>query len=173
MPPLSPKGDPIGKVRLLTNKKKDVEVRGGAADRGEMARVDIFRKQNRKAAWEYCAVPIYPHQIATMDVPPNESLSSGGIEASIEANHKFLFSLYQNSLLELVKPDGEVIEGYFKGINRNTVSLKVSPHQAAAEVRDGIGFKSMKSFRKFAVDRLGRKFEITAEVRTWRGKACT
>ena len=63
--PRSPRGDVIRKVRLLTNKNVDVEVRGGAADRGEMARVDVFRKKTPKGAWQYFLVPVYPHQIVT------------------------------------------------------------------------------------------------------------
>ena len=37
-----------------------------------MARVDVFRKKNKKGKWEFYVVPIYPHQIATMEEPPNK-----------------------------------------------------------------------------------------------------
>ena len=48
--PRSPRGDVIRKVRLRTDKKIDVEVRGGAAERGEMARVDVFRKKTPRGS---------------------------------------------------------------------------------------------------------------------------
>jgi hypothetical protein len=38
------------------------------------------------------------------------------------------------------------------------------------EIRKGIGLKTLASFKKFTVDRLGRKFEVVREQRTWRGK---
>ena len=72
-PPLSPKGDPIAKVTLLTNKKPDVIVREGAVDRGEMARVDVFRKESKAGVWQHFLVPIYPHQIAENVGPPDAS----------------------------------------------------------------------------------------------------
>ena len=75
-PPLSPKGDPISKVTLLTNKKPDVVVREGAVDRGEMARVDVFRKRDKKGTLKHFLVPIYPHQIASEQSPPDESNAS-------------------------------------------------------------------------------------------------
>jgi CRISPR-associated endonuclease Csn1 len=168
-PPLSPKGDPISKISLLTNKKPDVIIRDGAVDRGEMARVDVFKKANQKGVWEYSAVPIYPHQTATLADAPTDGLTSGGGEKPLSQDHKFAFSIYPNTLVEVIKSDGEIIEGYFKGINRNTVSLKIAPHQTNL-VRDGIGFKTAKSFRKLSVDRLGQKASIEKELRTWRGK---
>ena len=65
--PRSPKGDIIRKVRVATKDRVAVELNGGTVDRGEMARVDVFRKKNKKGKWEFYVVPIYPHQIATME----------------------------------------------------------------------------------------------------------
>ena len=36
-----------------------------------------------------------------------------------------------------------------------------------------IGTKTLSTFEKYAVDRLGRRFLIERETRTWRGVACT
>ena len=47
-PPRSPKGDPIRKVRIGKNDKVAVSVRGGTADRGKMARVDVFAKLDKR-----------------------------------------------------------------------------------------------------------------------------
>ena len=68
--PRSPKGDVIRKVRVETKAKVGIRLNGGAVDRGEMARVDVFRKANKKGVWQYYVVPIYPHEIVTMKVPP-------------------------------------------------------------------------------------------------------
>lgn len=176
-PPKSPKGDVIRKVRIATNDNVAVELRGGTVDRGDMARVDVFRKLNGKRKWEFYAVPVYPHQIATMNEPPGHAIKGGGKEESewvkIDGTAEFLWSLHSMSFVEMVKPSGEVIEGYFRSLDRNTGAVTVSPHSTCAEIRKGIGIKTLLSLKKFSIDRFGRKFEVAREVRTWRGKACT
>lgn len=174
-PPLSPKGDPIRKVSLVTSKKADVLVRDGAADRGEMVRVDVFRKKNKKGAYEFFMVPIYPHQVASKEdypQPPNAFLRSGGKEVPLTADHEFMFSLSQLSFIEVEKQDGTFIEGYFRGLDRNRVSITISPHDTLQTTIKSISALSLKSFKKYQIDRLGRRHEIQRETRTWRGVAC-
>jgi CRISPR-associated endonuclease Csn1 len=175
--PRSSKGDVIRKVRVATKDKVAVEINGGTVDRGDMARVDVFRKQNKKEKWEYYVVPVYPHQIAMMDSPPDRAVKGGGGDDSswtlVDDTAEFLWSFCSMSFLEIVKPDGEVIEGYFRSLDRNTGAITVSPHTTTDSIRKGIGVKTLSSFKKLTVDRLGRKFEVSREVRTWRGKACT
>lgn len=177
--PLSPKSDPIAKVRVRTYKKPDVLVRDGAADRGEMVRVDVFRKKNGKGKWEFFLVPIYPHQVADRQnwpVPPNKAVQGGKNEdgwPAITVGHEFCYSIHPLSFVELTKPDGEIIEGYMRSLNRNTGALTISPQHTKNEMRKGIGARTLRDFRKFHVDRLGRRFLIERETRTWRGVACT
>lgn len=178
-PPLSPKGDPISKVRVATNKKVDVLVRDGAADRGEMVRVDVFRKQKPKGGFEFFLVPVYPHQV--MDVadwpfPPNRAIKANEDETDwpvMGAEYEFLFSLRPFSYIQVIKSDGEVIDGYFRGVDRNTGALLISPHNDNTNIRKGIGSRTLNSIQKFHVDRLGRRFEIEQEPRTWHGVPCT
>lgn len=175
-PPRSPKGDIIRKVRVETKDKVAVPINGGTVDRGDMARVDVFRKKNKKGKWEFYVVPIYPHQIAMMEEPPNLAVKGGREESewtAVDTETEFLWSLYSMSFLELIKPDGEAIEGYFRSLDRNTGAITISPQVTSDEIRKGIGVKTLSSFKKFTVNRLGRKFEVSREVRTWRGKACT
>lgn len=177
--PLSPKGDPISKVRLQTNKKADVLIRDGAADRGEMVRIDVFRRQTKKGASEYFLVPVYPHQVANIaewPKPPYRAVQGGKLEEEwpeIDNSYDFLWSIYPLTFVELIKPDGEVIDGYVRSLDRNTGAFTISPHHTKDETRKGIGTRTLKSFRKFTVDRLGRRFEIPRETRTWHGAACT
>jgi CRISPR-associated endonuclease Csn1 len=176
--PTSPQGHPIGKVRLKTNDKVAVEVRGGTADRGEMVRVDIFTKPNKRGKNEFYAVPIYPHQVmdpSDWPEPPNLAIQPAKPEAVwpvMDQTFKFKFSIYALSLVQFVKSSGEVFEGYFRGVNRSTNSFAVSPHTTKVQVIDGIGAKTLFSIRRFQVDRLGRRFEITSEQRTWHGVVC-
>jgi CRISPR-associated endonuclease Csn1 len=163
-------------VRLLTKDKVAVEINGGTVDRGEMARVDVFRKKNAKGKWEFYVVPIYPHQIATMDAPPMKYARGATDEADwpeINADFEFLWALNPMDYLELVKPNGEAVEGYFRGLDRATASINASPFHTNQVMIRSIGLKTLSSFRKFRIDRMGRKTEVLREVRTWRGKACT
>lgn len=178
-PPMSPKGDPIGKIRLETNKKVDVEIRGGAAERGEMTRVDVFRKQSPKGKWQYFVIPIYPHQVANQaewPQPPNRAVVAYKLEnewSQIDTEYEFLWSLYPFSWIEVEKADGRFISGYFRGMDRSTGAIQISPHHDSAATVSGIGTKTLTSFHKYAVDRLGNLNEIVKEKRTWHGAACT
>ena len=64
-PPRSPKGDPIRKIRLAAKSKVNILLNTGnpnrpaAVDRGDMARVDVFRKPSAKGVFQYFLVPIY------------------------------------------------------------------------------------------------------------------
>ena len=176
--PRSPKGDVIRKVRVATKDKVAVEINGGTVDRGDMARVDVFRKKNKKGKWEFYVVPIYPHQIATMDTPPNRAViayKSDDEWTLLDNSFEFIWSLNAMSYVEITKSNGEFIEGYFRGLHRGTGAANVSKHWTLEKdgASDGIGVKTLADFKKFTIDRLGRKFEVSREVRTWRGKACT
>lgn len=178
-PPKSPKGDPISKVRLLTNKKVDVLVREGAADRGEMTRVDVFRKKSRRGSWEYYLVPIYPHQIMDSEDwpgPPMGAISNGKDEAEwplMDQNSECLWSLFPLCFLEIEKSDGTLLEGYYRSTDRGTAAITISPSVTNQVIVRGIGVKTLRAIRKFSIDRLGNRFEIVKETRTWHGKVCT
>jgi len=177
--PLSPKGDPIAKVRLITTKKVDVLVRNGVAERGEMVRVDVFRKKNKRDAWEYYLVPIYPHQVFDPEDwpgPPNAAIQAYKAEADwpdMSKGHEFLWSICPFSFVEVEKPDGTFINGYFRGADRTTGAISLSPHYTRDETIRGIGAKTLRSMNKISVDRLGNRTEILREKRTWRGAVCT
>ena len=175
-PPLSPKGDVIRKVRLATKDKVAVAISGGTVDRGDMARVDVFRKQNKKGKWEFYVVPIYPHQIAAMDEAPGNYVRGATDESewpSIDGSFEFLWSLNPMDYLEIIKSNGECVDGYYRSLDRATGAINLSPFHTNDQIIRSIGVKTLSSFKKFRIDRLGRKSEVLREVRTWRGKACT
>ena len=180
--PYSAKGDVIRKVRLETSSKKAVDVRGGSADRAEMVRVDVFTKPNRKGVEQYYLVPVYRNDVynndgTLKDNPPNRAVQGGKREENwpiMDREFSFRFSLYSFSLIEVTKPNGDVILGYFRGLDRSTGAITVSAPENALHLARSIGAKTLLSFRKFHVDRLGTNppHEIRQETRTWRGKAC-
>ncbi len=178
-PPLSPKGDPISKVRLVTKSKVNITFDTGnpdrlaTVDRGEMARVDVFRKANKRGKFEFYLVPIYPHEIAMMEAPPMRAAASSSPEENwpyLDNSFEFLWSITPMSYIEVIKKSGEIVEGYYRSMNRWTASVSVSQHANATSIVEGIGVKTLTSLKKFTVDRLGRKFEVEKELRTWRGE---
>jgi CRISPR-associated endonuclease Csn1 len=175
--PTSPQGDEVRKVRLETKDKVNVLVRGGTADRGVMPRVDVFCELRAGKQARFHIVPIYPHQIADplQTQPPNLAVVQGKTEARWldVTSFLFMFSLSNNSLVEVVKTDGEIICGYFKGFDRDTAAIKLADPISQQALRTGIGTKMLAAFRKLTIDRLGRVSEVPKETRTWHGVACT
>ena len=179
-PPLGPTGDPIRRVRIIDKgKKPGVPLSEKAtADRGEMVRVDVFSKEDEKGREKFYLVPIYPHQVMNkrdFPTPPNMAIAAKKFEKEwepITADYIFKFSLYPLCWIEATKSDGEVISGYYRGTSRSTGALTISPHYTLQEARPGIGARLLLSFKKFSVDRLGNRYEIEVERRTWHGEAC-
>lgn len=178
-PPRSPKGDVIRKVRVANKDKVAVEVRDGTADRGNMARVDVFTKANKRGKREFYLVPIYPHEVADrkrFPAPPDKAVADAKSKSGwvpIDESHEFLYCLYPNTLVELITPDGEIIRGYFKGLDRNTGAIRLAPPENPRALRTGIGTRRLSELRKLNIDRLGSVTIVQREVRTWHGEACT
>jgi CRISPR-associated endonuclease Csn1 len=178
-PPRSPKGDSIRKVRLASTSRVNVTIdtgnhaRPATADRGEMLRVDVFRKANARGEWRYYFTPIYRHEIVSRDEPPMRAVKGGAGEegwVKLDATYEFLWSLYPMSLVEMVRPDGETICGYFRGLDRHTGALAVSAVADSGKVRKGLGARKLLGFSKLQVDRLGETREVKQEPRLWGGK---
>ncbi len=174
--PQSPRGDEIRKVRVATRDKVAVDIRGGTADRGEMVRVDVFVKSNARGVRQYFLVPVYPHEVATLEKAPNRAVQGGAEESRwpiMDNSCEFLWSIYPMSLLELTKADGVIIEGYFKGLDRSTGAINISEVTSNQRLAGrSIGARSLAGFRKLSVDRLGQVSEVSREIRTWRGAVC-
>jgi CRISPR-associated endonuclease Csn1 len=174
--PKSPKGDPMRKVRLVSKDKPAITVRGGTADRGEMARVDVFRKDDAKGRPRFFLVPVYPHEVETLDKPPERAVDQGKDEmewTEINDSFRFIFSIYGHSYIEITKSDGEIVQGYFKGLDRSKGAITLANHANLSLDKPGLGARTLLALRKYQVDRLGRRFEVKSEVRTWHGVACT
>lgn len=178
--PLSPKGDPIRKVRLETTIKPAVDVRGGAADRGDMVRVDVFSKPNARGKVEWYLVPVYRHQAMNKKdwpAPPDRAVVGAKPESEwpvMTGDYHFKFSLYPRSYVVVTKSNGDIIEGYFGGLNRYDGCIYLLPHLDTADREENgkIGAKTLQNIQKYAVDRFGMKNEIKSEMRTWHGKPC-
>ena len=177
--PRSPAGDEIRKVRLSTKGKRSVSVRGGTADRGDIVRVDVFSKPNKRGKDEFYVVPVYPHQV--MDKRQWPHPPSGAVVAckdeddwvEVDDTYNFRFSAYPRSLIEVVKRTGEVFEGYFAGMDRSTGAISLSSDRNSRDTNRGLGAKTLLTIKKYSVDRFGNRSEVKSEVRTWHGAVCT
>jgi len=184
--PRSPKGDPIRKVRISTNDKDGVIVRHGSepdarpaiVDRGDIVRTDVCRKRDKKGAWKFYLVPIYPHQVANAKdwpKPPDAAVRVKTPEPNwprIDQTFEFVFSIYPLSYVEVTEPSGELTEGYMRSLDRSDGRITLSNHLSKT-LTDRAATVTARNIRKFAVDRMGRRAEVKKEVRTWRGAACT
>lgn len=184
--PRSPAGDEIRKVRLRTKGKPAVQIRGGTADRGEIVRVDVFAKPNKRGKEEFYLVPIYPHHVMNRrdwPMPPVRAVAHSKDEENwtlIDERYTFRFSLYSRSFLEVAKPTGLLVSGYFQGMDRSTGAINLSNHRDPRMLADdygnsmrSIGAKTLLTIKKYNVDRFGNRSEVKSEVRTWHGVVCT
>jgi CRISPR-associated endonuclease Csn1 len=184
--PRSPAGDEIRKVRLRTKGKPAVQVRGGTADRGEIVRVDVFARPNKRGKDEFYLVPIYPHHVMNKrdwPVPPMRSVVAYKDEDDwtlIDDSYRFKFSLHPRTYVEVTKTTGALLAGYFQGLNRATGAISLFNDKDSRTRRDdlgnsldGIGAKTLLTMKKYSVDRFGARSEVKSEVRTWHGVVCT
>jgi CRISPR-associated endonuclease Csn1 len=165
--------DKIRKIRVIaTGSKPAVRVRGGTADRGDMARVDVFSKANAKGKKQFYAIPIYPHNITNDEEIPCKACKSGSEDnwTLIDKTYDFEFSMHKKSWLEIVKSDGTFVEGYFRSLDISGGKINLSPNVTQTELIRSIGLLNLHSLTKFSIDRLGTKHKIEKEVRTWQGK---
>jgi CRISPR-associated endonuclease Csn1 len=144
-----------------------------------MVRVDVFTKPNKKGKDEFDLVPVYPHQVMNKKEwpqPPMRSVVAYKDEEdwmSINGDFQFRFSLFPRSYAEVVKPSGEVFEGYLGGMDLSTGALTLLSHHNPKTSFRGLGAKTLLTMKKYNVDRFGRRAEVKQEVRTWHGVACT
>jgi CRISPR-associated endonuclease Csn1 len=141
-----------------------------------MARVDVFRKANKKGKYEYYLVPVYPHEILGNKIPPARAVSASKPETEwplIDSSYEFLWSLVPMSYIHATSAKGELFEGYYRGLNRSVGAIQISAPNNSSELIQGIGARTLLEFKKYNVDRLGFLSEIERELRTWHGKVCT
>lgn len=145
-----------------------------------MVRVDVFSRSER-----YFLVPVYAWQVADRGrwpEPPARAIKADAPEAEwplIDDTFTFRFSLYSGALIEASRIDaaGCVVEqhlGYFRAVDRSNGRVSYSqPSEFASNRQLRFKTKTLSSFRKFHVDRLGRRFEIVREPRLWHGEVCS
>ncbi len=152
----------INSVRIETKEKSGIIINKGLASNGDMVRVDVFSRPNKKGKPEYYLCPVYVYDFSKKDLPNKVAVSGGNEKDWIELNpsFEFLFSIHKNDFLRIVKSQDDVLEGYFVDMNRNTVSLSIRTHDSDPSfgkegVKGSIGVKTLLAFEKYSVDYFG------------------
>jgi CRISPR-associated endonuclease Csn1 len=177
-PPRDPQGCVIRKVFV---RQKSMRLRPqpqGHVTGGTLVRCDVFSKKGR-----FYLVPVYKHQLIERH-PPNRAIAALKPEEKwdvLDSTFQFEFSLWRNSRFEILFKDDEAIDGCYSYVNRNTGRITFYPPDNTNGEKDANGkdidhgFSTkigVLSFRKISVDRLGRRFPVKKEKRTWRGAVC-
>lgn len=168
-------GPVIRCVRLVRNKqiKEPFRVRRGEseaiAENTGLASVDVFK-------WEggYFLMPIRNNMIhgdRTKKNPPQPRLIH---RKKMVDPHQFtyLFTLYPGSFFTAVTASGKVHEGYFRTLDSTSGELKYGPQENyMIDPVKRFKTKTLSSFVKYQVDRLGNRSTIKQETRVWHGVA--
>ena len=178
-PPRDPQECVIRKVFV---RQRNIRLRSqpqGHVTGGTLIRCDVFSKTGK-----YHLVPVYKHQLLERK-PPFRAIVAGKLDEKdwtlIDSTFRFEFSLWTNSRFELIYNKGRKIEGCYRGVSRNTAVIAYFRPDCFGEEKDENGKDlcppvscktGVASFQKLNVDRLGRKFLVKGEKRTWRGGVC-
>lgn len=149
-------GQQVKKIRLTTTQNSGVMLNNGTAiaDNGDMARVDLFKKNGK-----YFLVPVYVWQ-AIKGILPNKAIVANKNEDEwtiMDENTEFMFSIYPNDLIKVVRKEkGKEKDyiGYYKGVDRANASIKLIQHDKG-NILLRIGIKNAISVEKYTVDLLG------------------
>lgn len=160
-------GPEIKAIKLNGGKMSGIEVRGGIAQNERLIRLDAFRKDRR-----YFLVPLYVFHRVARELP----IKTADGSISVDESYEFLFSIYQNDLVEVRSGDGPVIRGYFRSYggppNPSNITLALHDRSAKGHPRanskgeiTSIGVRTALSLIKLNVDVLGNIYPAPREER--------
>lgn len=160
-------GPEIKTIKLNGGKMSGIEVRGGIAQNERLIRLDVFRKDKR-----YFLVPLYVRDRVASELPVHTADRS----ITIDESYEFLFSVFQNDLIEVGSGDGGSIRGYFRSYggppNPSNITLALHDRSSTGHPRantngeiPSIGVRTAHFLRKFNVDILGNTYPAPKEER--------
>lgn len=163
--PDHPEAREIKKIRLIqTGSGIPIHDQTAVASRGDMWRVDVFSRLNKKGKKKFYLVPIYRID-AARGILPNRAIAAHKPEdewTEMTEDYQFEFSLYPGDLIYARKKDAEYF-GYYKGTHRGTGSISITPLNPAS--KDNFGAQNMDEISKLMVDILGRVYPVVQERR--------
>jgi len=165
VPPDHPSARQIKKIRL-PQPGSGIPIHGGTAvaARGEMWRVDVFSRPNRKGKKKFYLVPIYKID-AARGILPNRAIKANQPEEEwieMTEEYQFEFSLYPGDLVYARKKDKEFL-GYYVNTDRSTGAIRVKV--TGSKTEEKFGAQNMDELSKLMVDILGRVYPVEQERR--------
>lgn len=159
-------GPVIHSVRIRTNDKSGIPIRGGLASNGDMLRVDIFEKADK-----HYLCPVYTWHAYDEELP-SQVIKVGKDESYwpiLDDSYQFKFSLYKNDLARIVDKQGQEYLGYYLGTDRANAQITLLKHdgnpQNKEDYRKSIGVQSLQVFEKYTVNCFGERHLIQKETR--------
>jgi CRISPR-associated endonuclease Csn1 len=163
----------IKKVSLWGDKiMSGRRLRGGVVSNGSQVRVDVFEKDGK-----FYLVPVFAWHFRVGHLPMGYCKQKVAQEnwPEIDDSYTFKFSLYSNDYVRCVKPNGEVVAGYYKTTHIAMGQICIQPHDAPDTTNlPHPGVLTLKTFEKFHVDYFGKLTLVTETVRPpvkWRKKS--
>ncbi len=101
----------------------------GYAKQGDMLRIDIFGKENKRGTLNYYAVPLYTHHVWEK-VIFSKACVQGKDETDwlvMDEPYSFQFSLHRDELVEIERA-GVLYRGYYKQFGRATATITIAGH---------------------------------------------
>lgn len=144
-------GPIVKSVKVYQTQNTGILTRKGIADNGDMVRIDISWKKDKKGKLNYYTTPIY--------------LSDTIRGNLVDIPGEFLFSLYRYDLMRVKTNDRDVF-GYYRKYNCNNGQLTISPtNDNRKESLITICIKTALSVEKYEMTVLGNYHPVRGEVR--------
>lgn len=156
-------GPIVKKVKLWGKATEGlVHINRGAAERGGLYRVDIYRSNNK-----FFYVPVYYRDVYEGTLPIKAVVAKKKIsDWKTMDESEFCFSLVTDSLVRYVK-NGVEKYGYFKTHDRDSGAIKVKSHDQESKDYIVISIQKLDEFEKMNVDILGNIFSSEKNEREW------
>ena len=136
-----------------TSSNINLEKTGAKAANGDMVRIDVFYKLNKKTdKKQFYFVPIYVADFKKKELP---NVSTSGYEMKEEKGYKFEFSLYAKDLMRIKKKDKAPEMLYYTNAGIATGSINAIPHNNTQNKIESIGVQKLEIFEKWEIDFLG------------------
>jgi CRISPR-associated endonuclease Csn1 len=166
--PTDQRGQPIRRITLIDpSRKPAIAVHDGDADRGKIVRIDIYTKPKTTKSGdgqdEWYTVPVLDRK----SYPNPPTIYVCGVETNLDPDHRFKFSIYSRSYVEIHKNKKPMIAGYYMDFDRSVASIKIGRHHDLALVEKSTGTKTALTIVKYDVSAFGALSVISEEKITW------
>lgn len=160
-------GPIVRSVKVKTTQVSGLQVRGGIANNGLILRTDFFTDGKH-----FYVVPCYVSD-AVGDLP-NRAVVAHKPESEWkimeDGKYTFMFSATKNDWIRLTTKNGDIVEGYYQGLDVNNGRISISAHDRNPEFGNNgirrIGCWGLMNMEHFEVDILGKLHKSISKPRT-------